>query len=633
MTSTTPLFNPGHSTLERVLVALPVASLVLAALAWLRFGIDLPWYDDWRGYEGGWIQSLGAGHLFSSINYTLSPVGLALDALVQRTLDGNAIAYQLLSMLAVLGSLLVLQWRLLMHALGDRLQAAACFTLTLLMLQPGSYWGLENLAYHQALPLVFLLWAFWLMTSAQRPSLLRGPAVALLGLLGGFSYISGALGGLAAGVVLVLVLWLSHSGAERRWRMREAAWFTVGAAVAAAAQLSYSFWPSHTSPRAIPLALPTQLDFWWYALGKVGRSLLLPAEWPALAVMVTLLAIAAAIAAGVLVLRAACRADSLAEERRLVTVFLPLAALLLVYLALVAAGRALWRPPDVVQPLQVFSFGFLRFHFFWLTLLWPWALAAWLLVARRRGGWHGTQAQLAAPFALLAVAALLATQGAFAHMAYQRDRGVERDQALHCLVQELHKGGPVRCVGLLPPRPEDQAPDARPAIAHALRIGASFVRQLPAPTSGPALAAMPKLFDLDGSAGNVEMRNLRGIEGDRFEVTGPDPQMFLNSGDAARAAACATIQLVAQLRVPARDSAQLYWGDPSFKGPYAERQSGSRVLEGGADETVVLRLHSRKGFHPSWRFDPVGDAKTLELRSLKVYCVQPRAHQAPRPAP
>ena len=89
--------------LPRLLVALPLASLALTLLAWLRFGIDMPWYDDWRTYDGGWAGSLAPRHLFQAINYTLSPIGIALDALAQRLLDGNAIAYQFLSMLAVLG--------------------------------------------------------------------------------------------------------------------------------------------------------------------------------------------------------------------------------------------------------------------------------------------------------------------------------------------------------------------------------------------------------------------------------------------------------------------------------------------------------------------------------------------------
>src|SRR5215208_100720 len=93
--------------LGRLLIALPLLSLALCAIAWLRYGIDIPWFDDWRGYAAGTMNSLSPGHLFRPINDTLAPVGWVLDALAQRYLDGNSVAYQFLSMVTVLGSLLL----------------------------------------------------------------------------------------------------------------------------------------------------------------------------------------------------------------------------------------------------------------------------------------------------------------------------------------------------------------------------------------------------------------------------------------------------------------------------------------------------------------------------------------------
>ena len=99
------------------LIFFPVLSLVLRALAWLRYGIDIPWFDDWRGYVDGNIDSLAPAYLFRPVNDTLAPVGFALDALAQRYLDGNSIAYQLISMIVVLGGLMWLQWKLLIESL------------------------------------------------------------------------------------------------------------------------------------------------------------------------------------------------------------------------------------------------------------------------------------------------------------------------------------------------------------------------------------------------------------------------------------------------------------------------------------------------------------------------------------
>jgi hypothetical protein len=600
----------------RLLVALPLASFVLALAAWLRFGLDLPWYDDWRGFDGGWIASLSPAHLFTSINYTLSPVGLALDALAQRLLGGNAVVYQALSMAAVLGALLALQWAMLLRALGDRLVAAACFSLTVLMLQPGTYWGLENLAYHQALPLVFVGTALWLVLRGDGPARWRGPALAGLALLSGFSYISGAFGALAAGVTL-LALHRWHAPArERGWRLREAAWFTAAAALATVVQFTRSFWSSHASERAIPIATPWHADFWWFYLGKIARSLMLPEAHP-LASLLTMLAVVAAAAFAVARL---LNRDAPPAARQVVQVLLPLAAMVAVYLALVTAGRARWRPDGMNAGLDIFAYAFQRFHHFWVTLLWPWVGAAVFVAAR--GRWRAGGAAIA-----LAAVALFAWQGAFSHMAFQQERGIDRELALHCLRHADRQGGPIRCRGLLPPRPGDDWPDARPALDHARRIGASFVAALGEPPDGAPRTARTKLFDLDGSAGRLELQRLdrQGAEG--FTPTADDPQMFLNfsSADAAR---CTGLELVARLRAARREQSQVYWGDPAFVGPYAERQSEVRQLEGGRVETISILLRSPSGFHGALRFDPVSGREPFAIESLKVYCVPGRSHTA-----
>ena len=270
--------NPWHRRLGQILVGLPLLSLTLAAVAWLRYGIDMPWFDDWRGYAAGTIDSLELRYLFQPMNDTMSPVGLALDALAQRFLDGNSIAYQFLSMVTVLGSLLLLQWKLLNRALGSAWQVAVCFLFTVLMLQPNSYWGLENLAYYQALPLVFILWALWLMSGPG--SAWRGPAVGLLGLLAGFTYISGAFGGLALGIASLALTYRLDSSPNRRHLMRDWCWFTAASALTVAVQFYFSVLKSRGTHVGIPLALPTESSFWFFYLGKLGRSLLLPQNRP-----------------------------------------------------------------------------------------------------------------------------------------------------------------------------------------------------------------------------------------------------------------------------------------------------------------------------------------------------------------
>ncbi|MEO5669534.1 MAG: GtrA family protein, partial [Ramlibacter sp.] len=370
-----------------VLVGLPILSLALNAIAWLRFGFDLPFFDDWRAYESGDVDSLEFTYLFQALNDTLTPIGLALDTLVQRVLDGNSILYQLLSMLFVLGALLVLQWKLLRIALGDPLRTAICFVFTLLMLQPGSYWGRENIAYLQALPLVFILSALWLGVARPWRDLWNLPAIFVLAVLSGLTYISGAFGAFAAGAGVVVMALQSRKHAGRMRTLRAGAALALGGAVTSAIQLVMAVLPSKGGTHAEDkvLALPHEADFWMFYLGKVGRSLLLPADSPLVSLAIVALALAGFVAALVLTLRAARRVEN--EPARFLAfsgVFAAVGAMVVTYLALVAAGRANFRPDDVQAASDVFAFGFQRFHFFWATLVWPWLVAALMIASERR---------------------------------------------------------------------------------------------------------------------------------------------------------------------------------------------------------------------------------------------------------
>ncbi len=75
-----------------ILLAAPIASLLINGLSWLHYGIDLPFYDDIRPFLTRSATSLDPRVLFTPSNDTLYPVGMALDALAQRYLNGNAVA-------------------------------------------------------------------------------------------------------------------------------------------------------------------------------------------------------------------------------------------------------------------------------------------------------------------------------------------------------------------------------------------------------------------------------------------------------------------------------------------------------------------------------------------------------------
>lgn len=198
------------------LIAMPILAFALSVLGWLTFGVDIPYMDDWRPYTVGNAGSLALDAIFLPSNDTLAPVGRLLDALAQRWIHGNSIAYQTITMIAILGSLLVLQWRLLRQATSDKLLAAAAFAFTLPMLQPDTYWGLQNNAYHQALPLVCILAALWVTFNGKHSGKSIFVRTLIAGVIAGMTYISGAFAALTAGVALLIANFLDRNRSESR---------------------------------------------------------------------------------------------------------------------------------------------------------------------------------------------------------------------------------------------------------------------------------------------------------------------------------------------------------------------------------------------------------------------------------
>lgn len=605
----------------RGLVALPLLSLFLGAVAWLRYGIDMPWFDDWRGYADGTIGSLDPRYLFRPLNDTMAPLGFALDALAQRFLDGNSVAYQFLSMVTVLGALLLLQWKLLLRTLENRFLASLCFAFTLFMLQPDSYWGRENLAYHQCLPLVFILWAVWIMVCTERGRWWHGPALLVLGLLSGFTYISGAFGAFTAGATLLLVAKVCYRGEPGRRLFRNALWFTAAGAAAAVLQYSLAVWPMRGTHAGIPMSLPHEAQFWAFFLGKLGRSLLLEQLKPEHALVLTLLVCAAAVSLAVVLARRAARPSGSDQDRRLAAIYMTIAAVVFVYMMLVAAGRTRFRPPEMVQLLDIFSYAFTRFHFFWATLLWPWLVAAALLLVAPRREVRLAQALVGAAFVLvLAVVGFKST--AFLHMTHNSRLALEREPVARCLLTALQREGPVECVGLIPPRFNVVAPDAYGAYAHAWNTGASFVRNFPLLPGAERADRIPPLYQLRRYIGKISIEQMEYVGDYLLNVTGDDSKLFVDTGQPEIMASCLDLGVEVDIRAEIGGPAKLYWLTNEGTGFAESRTQEAQVHGGGELQTLRFRVKSSEGFSSPIRLDPATRPQELSIPDFRVYCYQ-----------
>ncbi len=605
-----------------LLIALPIASLVLNAISWLRYGIDLPFFDDWTNYINGTIGSLESSHLFKFGNDTFSPIGYALDALAQRHLNGNTIAYQLLSMLVVLGGLLYFQWRLLRWALMDRLVAAACFVFTLLMLQPGTYWGRENLAYHQALPLLFGMGALNLLFVWEGRDRWRLPGVFLLGLLAGVSYISGAVAIFSMGLAMVSMGCSSSVFVSRIRLLRGGVAFLAAGLVTLIFQLRPILaQPGFVHRADAPLSLPNKADFWFYFLGKTGRSLALPIDKPVLSLSVVCLVVIITAALSIYYLwRHFCVAAANERELRIGVVFAVLGAGVLSYMLMIAAGRTNLRPPEVSAALDVFVFGFYRFHYFWATLFWPWLVAGIFGWFSARG-FVQSRAKVLWVFyaALLVIAITLMVRGnVLKHGRAYREEMAVRQDAISCLLSQVQKGDGIYCQAF-------NWRDVSAGYEHARAIGASFVRNFPILPVAIGSNDPPPLFRLTRDNALVEMKGLvtEGRNAAKYGgyVANADPQFVLRTDQPDKMARCSLLDVSVLLRASSADRAQLFYR-PRGQGAFDERHAVVSSVDVPAEgyRRLDFQIGSPVGFEDGLRFDPVMSPQPIQVGEIEVRC-------------
>lgn len=619
--------NRSAQVAELLFIALPLVSLTLMAIAWLRYGVDLPFRDDWREYISGQVASLDLSHLFRSDNDTLSVTTRVFDALAQRLLDGNSIAYQFVSMLAVLGTLLWLQWKLLSHVLQNRVLAACAFSATLLMLQPGSYWGLQNMAYIQAIPVACILALLYVVFVADWRSSWKGIAAFTIGGFSGLTYISGALAILAMASILVAACLVRR---ELRPKLAIPALSSLAAAaITSALQLWVIIAIQHgkTHRADAPWALPIDADFWFYVLGKVSRSLMLPVSMPTVSLVVTVATLTATLATALaLFFRRPRGEEELHPAPATWTVGLILLCLLGAigaYLCMVAAGRANLRPARIDTAIEIFQFGYERFHFFWVTVLWPWLLAGLMLLSRqlRSGGTQGTLVWGTLVWCGVALVGSLYVllQGAAGHAAVFRRISEGRTATdFACLQYALSQGSGLNCPTLAP------YGDLANAYRYAVRTGASFVRYLPPSllASNPNIKTpfVDVLARVRG-AGHVRNAKIQASSLAGLELSGGrDPQIAFSTGKARMLASCLVLQVRASIHVDNFDSAQLFYqvpGDPDF----SEAHSIKADLVGHRTTPAGFVLTSRSGFKDQFRLDPVANYQPSSITGLSVRCL------------
>ena len=617
-----PLSGSIRTLVAALLAAIPVVLLLIAASSWVKVGMDLPTADDWRAYLDRSVATLDLGYLFTARNDTLYPVGQVLDGIANLTLGGNSVVYQLLSMLFVLGSLLAMQWTLLRLAFGDLLHTAIPFSLCGLMLLSGSYWGGPNVAYHQAVPLVAIMAALVLALRSIEPRPWMIAAGFGLGIIAGFTYISGAVGSVAAGGVMVCIGLVGRHPSRRRVLRVGAGLLAAGIVTTFAQVLAVRALQGDDSMAGNPLTFPWQPDFWYYIAGKIGASLGLPAGRPRLAIAITIIGVAVGIITVIWALRTLRHPPVQPRRSDVITVvLLSLAGTITAYLLLVGMGRSSLRPVSGdASPVEIFQFGFFRFHFFWVTLIWPWIGAAILAIAlgiprlRTRRLWPVVLAvAIALPVVTIVASARLA--GGFDYTRFYERWNEARLEQYRCLLESVQRGDGHECMIWTPMNPAGM-------ILYARSIDATWPRYLQTVPVPPAVEPFYSMHDQSsGSAEYVDLELLAEDDTRQTLRAGSDAQILIDVTDKEAMARCMTLELEASLRLPEDDVAQLFYRAPEDAQYSPRRVATTEVTATAAeDATVVLTVSSDEGFADQIRFDPVFSPQVFELADLELRC-------------
>ncbi|KPC28507.1 Membrane protein [Pseudomonas syringae pv. cilantro] len=595
------------------LVLLPVISFLMNLISWLRFGIDIPFLDDMRQYASDGAGRMDWDYIMSPANDTLYPIGLIFDALAFRLLDGNSVAYQTISMVAVLGGILFFQWRLLSICTSSKIVRAMSFAVTVFMLQPDSYWGWQNMAFHQAIPALCSLWIIYLVLSDQDYRL-SALSIFVISIISGFTYTSGAFANLS--ILVGLCIFILSLKKENSFKFRVGAMaMLLPTVLSVTAQLWVLIWVQHGTHRPdAPMAYPWESDFWYFLLGKIGRSLLLPMQTPDLSISVSATVFILSAVMAICAIVEARRSQAYSKLWNSSVAYLCIFGVVLLYLFIISAGRANLRPDSVVKATDIFIYGYARFHFFWVCLLWPWLIAFLMERIIYRKPKEAGRPEIPI-LVLLFLFILIFNSKVMSHSEYYRTTQQVRVVILKCLTSGVSRGVPFEC------------PDLHPGINmlnvyyKSLDLGASYAQLILKPPTPLWSNDPPPLYRLTENKGQASYHNTTIVDNGAkgvFLNTAVDSMIEINVGNHDALKNCNVLQVNGSYDVKSQDLAQLFYlpaGVVSFSQTYSE---GRQLSAGGGE--FSFEIHSKNGFNSFLRFDPAVNSIPITLKQLEVRC-------------
>lgn len=601
--------NHDQSRLIRLfflfLISAPVFCLFLNVANLAIHKVNIPYWDDWREFITGEAGSFGLAYLFRPAADTMYPTGKFIDSLFVRFLDGNVVVYEVLTAVIVLGLMLWLQYMLLRQAVSSRLIWATAFFSTVLMLVPGTYWGRQFIAYHQALPLLIVLVLLKIALGKRRAW--TDAILSLLTVIGGFAYISGAFASLALGLSLVLQGFFLSPGL--RLRVTRAG---LVVALASLLPIVAQTWVAVMVDQGPEphWVFPYQPAFWMFILGKVARAFALPVEAPVFGLIATVGALLAGLVAATWLFRPIWQRkyhsdDAPQKDEILSVIWLGLAAAIGIYLVLVGVGRTQMTPDNQRNLLEVFKFGYLRFHFFWVTVMVPWLVVVVLSALEKLKG--ELVVRVLAPTLTLTILTLVWISGGLDHAGYYSANAKAQQEQLSCINRGVFAGQPtVRCQQAFPE-------NLLPAYINTYGSELAFSRYFAPPDNLPFIASQRLLFP--GPNANVKIEQATEKEGLLALATGESSRLNLTL--TTQASRCRVIQVTVTQSGESASEIRVIWQRPG-----EDRGEISVVPTRPGEITRSLLLYSSSGFKRLLQIKPTSVSQRVEVLDVRVGCLR-----------
>ncbi len=614
------------STLFKLVVFIVFSVFSYHLFTLLKYAVDIPYLDDWRPILNGTADQLSMDILFSSANDTMYTTGVFLDYLNIKLLAGNNILYQTISFVIVMGSLLLLQYRLLKELIPSEQTLAFSVIFLIFMLQGSTYWGQQSIAYHQALPLISVLSI--LLITIRKPNL-NGWLVSLMvfsiGVAGGLAYISGAIALLAMLATFIFgILFIDKT------KLKEYKFPFIGVFLATLVTLPIQLWVILITQKGgthVPnsaWALPYEADFWAYLIGKFARAIGLYNTQSVLAVSVSIVAFISIIASiSYLLWKLAFkhRKHTTDNDVNLYLVYVSLSAIVFAYLFMVSAGRANLREESLDTILEVFWLGQFRFHYFWITLLFPWfALIISTTLLRNLSERVKNIVNISTVF--LVVLYFIGVGGLKDIRHHYKSTGDIKMKGVECIANSLLKGENVYCPTIYP------VADLTTALMTSNQLGLTFTSTFNEIFSIPAKSAevFTPLFKLSSSSiSKLSVENMaHNVPGYPLIVksTTSDPQIVFNLPELKLSLEnCNKLKFRFDVTTNQADMAQLFYLPNGGDGYFNENDSLTASYAAKPDAVIEYEVLRKSGFQPMFRLDPgVTPGQEYQISNIEILC-------------